>query len=144
MPETRLNLPVIGMTCANCASAVERSALKVDGVSEAAVNLASEKVSVIFDPAIASPGAVIDRIQRAGYQVPTAKLELAITGMTCANCVASVERTLKTRVPGILDANVNFATEKATIHYVPGAVGRAEMVAAVERAGYGVVDGKFR
>jgi Cu+-exporting ATPase len=142
MPETRLNLPVIGMTCANCAVAVERNALKVDGVSQAAVNLASEKVSLIFDPSVADPTAVIDRIERAGYQVPTATLELAITGMTCANCVATMERTLNTKVPGVLEANVNFATEKATVRYVPGAVSRAEMVAAIERAGYGVVTGE--
>jgi len=139
MSEKQLTMPVIGMTCANCVAAVERNSKKVEGVSEAVVNFSTEKVTLTYDPAVAQPQSVIERIERAGYQVPVATLELPITGMTCANCVATVERTLNKKVPGILEAAVNFATEKATVKYIPGAVSRAEMVAAVERAGYGVV-----
>jgi Cu+-exporting ATPase len=127
------------MTCANCVAAVERSAKKVEGVSQAVVNFGTEKVTISYDPARAAPQAMIDRITKAGYQVPVATLDLAITGMTCANCVSTVERTLNKKVPGILAARVNFATEKATVTYIPGAVTRADMAAAVERAGYGVV-----
>ncbi|MCB0154806.1 MAG: copper-translocating P-type ATPase [Anaerolineae bacterium] len=132
-------MPVVGITCANCATTIERNAKKVAGVSEAAVNLSTDKVQVTYDPGLTNPQAIIERIERAGYQVPLATLELPITGMTCANCVATVERTLNKKVPGILAASVNFATEKATVKYIPGAVSRADMVAAVERAGYGVV-----
>ncbi len=139
MASQKITLPVLGMTCANCATTVARNAKKVDGVSEAAVNLSTDKVTVSYDPKTATPQAVIERIERAGYKVPLARLELPITGMTCANCVNSVERTLRKKVPGILEATVNFATEKATVTYIPGAVGQAEMVAAIERAGYGVV-----
>jgi Cu+-exporting ATPase len=71
--------------------------------------------------------------------VPVAILELPITGMTCTNCANTVERALNKNVPGILEATVNAATGKAMVRYIPGVVGRAEMVAAVERAGYGVV-----
>jgi Cu+-exporting ATPase len=127
------------MTCANCVAAVERSAKKVEGVSQAVVNFGTEKVTISYDPARAAPQAMIDRITKAGYRVPVATLDLAITGMTCANCVSTVERTLNKKVPGILAARVNFATEKATVTYIPGAVTRADMAAAVERAGYGVV-----
>src|SRR5262245_16692552 len=137
--EKQITMPVIGMTCANCVATVERNAKKVAGVSNAVVNFGTERVTVSYDPAKTSLQAVIDRIGKAGYQVPVATLELPITGMTCANCVATVERTLNQKVPGILEATVNFATEKATVKYVPGAVSRAEMVAAVEQAGYGVV-----
>ena len=138
--ETQLTLPVLGMTCANCAVSVERNARKEAGVTEAAVNLASEKVTVVFDPSLTKPQALIDRIERAGYRVPTATIDLPITGMTCANCSAAVERTLNARVPGVVEAVVNLATEKATVRYVPGAVTRADMVAAIERAGYGVIE----
>jgi copper chaperone CopZ len=69
------------------------------GVTEAAVNLASEKVTVVFDPSLTKPQALIDRIERAGYRVPTATMDLPITGMTCANCSAAVERTLNTECP---------------------------------------------
>ncbi len=135
----QITMPVIGMTCANCVAAVERSSKKVEGVSDAVVNFGTEKVTVTYDPAVAKPEAVIERIKRAGYDVPVATVELPITGMTCANCVSTVERTLNKKVPGILEANVNFATEKATVRYIPGTVTRADMVAAIERAGYGVV-----
>ena len=137
--QQQLTMPVLGMTCANCVATVERSAKKVEGVSEAVVNFGTEKVTISYDPAQATPQAVIDRISKAGYEVPTATLELPITGMTCANCAATIERTLGKKVPGILEAVVNFATEKATVKYIPGTVTRADMVAAIERAGYGVV-----
>ncbi|MCB0176913.1 MAG: copper-translocating P-type ATPase [Anaerolineae bacterium] len=139
MAQQQITMSVLGMTCANCVATVERNVKKIEGVDEAAVNFSTEKVSISYDPAKATPQAIIDRIDRAGYEVPVASIELPITGMTCANCVNTVERTLNKKVPGILEANVNFATEKATVKYIPGAVTRADMVAAVERAGYGVV-----
>jgi Cu+-exporting ATPase len=132
-------MPVLGMTCANCVAAVERNTKKVEGVTDAVVNFGTEKVTVTYNAAKATPQDIINRIDKAGYQVPVATLELPITGMTCANCVATVERTLNKKVPGILQANVNFATEKATVKYIPGTVTRADMVSAIERAGYGVV-----
>lgn len=69
-----------------------------------------------------------------------AKIELAITGMTCANCAATIERTLTRKVPGVLSATVNLATERATVEYIPGQVTRRDLVAAIERAGYGVLE----
>jgi Cu+-exporting ATPase len=137
--QQQVTLPIIGITCANCATTIERNAKKVEGVSEAMVNLSNEKVTVTYDPAVATPQAIAARIDRAGYKVPVATLELPITGMTCANCVNTVERTLNKKVPGVVTATVNFATEKATVQYIPGAVSPAEMIAAIERAGYGVI-----
>jgi Cu+-exporting ATPase len=137
--EKQITLPVLGMTCANCVSAVERNAKKADGVNDAVVNFASEKVMLTYDPAVAQPQEVIDRIHRAGYEVPTATSELAILGMTCANCAASVERALN-KVDGVLEATVNYASEKATVSYVVGTAGRADLVAAVRKAGYDVVE----
>ncbi len=137
--EKQITLPVMGMTCANCVAAVERNTKKAAGVSQAVVNFSTEKVTVTYDPAQASPQDMIARIDKAGYSVPVATLDLAITGMTCANCVNTVERTLNKKVPGIVEAMVNFATEKATVKYIPGSVSRAEMVAAIEKAGYGVI-----
>ena len=137
--EKQITLPVLGMTCANCVAAVERNAKKAGGVNDAVVNFASEKVLLTYDPAVTEPQEVIDRIHRAGYEVPTTTSELAILGMTCANCAASVERALN-KVDGVLEATVNYANEKATVRYVVGAAGRATLVAAVRRAGYDVVE----
>jgi P-type Cu+ transporter len=137
--EKQVTLPVLGMTCANCVAAVERSAKRVDGVQEAVVNFASEKVTVSYDPAVANPQSVVERIERAGYTIPTASLELPLLGMTCANCAQTIERRLR-KVGGVLDASVNFASEKATIRYAVGAVDRSDLVAAVRAAGYDVIE----
>ena len=137
--EKQVTLPVLGMTCANCVASVERNAKKADGVSDAVVNFASEKVMLTYDPAVAQPQEVIERIHRAGYEVPTTTSELAIIGMTCANCAATVERALN-KVDGVLEATVNYANEKATVRYVVGTAGRADLVAAVRKAGYDVVE----
>ena len=143
MSEQQLTLPVVGMTCANCVAAVERNAKKAEGVTNAAVNFASEKVTVSYDPEAVSAGQVtadvIERIRRAGYEVPTAEVELPLLGMTCANCAATIERRLR-KTDGVLEANVNYATERATVRYAPGAVTRADLVAAVRKAGYDVVE----
>ncbi len=137
--EKQLTMPVLGMTCANCVAAVERNAKKVEGVSEAVVNFASEKVALSYDPAVAKPQEVIERIQRAGYEVPTSTVELALIGMTCANCASTIQRALS-KVDGVLEATVNYANEKATVKSIVGVAGRADLVAAVRRAGYDVVE----
>ena len=139
MSTKQLTLPVTGMTCANCVAAVERNAKKVQGVSEAVVNFASERVTIQYDPELAHPQAVIERIEKAGYGVPTATLELPLTGMTCANCANTIQRRLN-KTEGVLEANVNFASEKASVTYVPGSATRADLVAAVRKAGYDVVE----
>ncbi len=143
MSEKQLTLPVLGMTCANCVAAVERNSKKVPGVTAVSVNYASEKVTITYDPALVKPqqltAEVVARIERAGYHVPTAELELALLGMTCANCALTIERALN-KVEGVLAASVNYASEKATVQYAPGVVSRADLVTAVRKAGYDVVE----
>ncbi|MBP6472890.1 MAG: copper ion binding protein, partial [Chloroflexi bacterium] len=140
--QKQLTLPVVGMTCANCVATVERSAKKVEGVAGATVNYASEKVTFTYDPALVKPqdvaAQVIARIEKAGYEVPTAVAELPLLGMTCTNCANTIERRLN-KVDGVLSAEVNYANEKAIVRYAPGAVTRGDLVAAVRQAGYDVV-----
>jgi Cu+-exporting ATPase len=138
MAEKEVALPVTGITCANCVLTIERSLGKVEGVSQARVNLASENAVVTYDPAVVKGDGLVSSIRDAGYDVATAKVELPITGMTCANCVQNVERALR-KVDGVLEANVNLATEKATVEYVPSVVSLRTLTKAVEDAGYGVI-----
>lgn len=138
MTNKTISLPVTGMTCANCALTIERNLKKLDGVAAAEVNLANERVTVEFRPEVLRMAGIIDKVQDVGYGVATARVELPITGMTCANCSRTVERTLN-RIDGVVAAGVNLATEKATVEYVPGLVRQADLVAAIEGAGYGVV-----
>lgn len=141
--QKQLTLPVIGMTCANCVKTVERNSKKVDGVTDAVVNFAGERVLISYDTAVKDTKSitadVIARVQKAGFEIPTAKIELPLLGMTCANCAKTIQRRLN-KVDGVLDANVNFASEKALVEYAPGTVGRAELVAAVRKAGFDVVE----
>ena len=139
MAEQQLQLPVTGMTCASCARRIERALKNVPGVADAGVNLASEQASVSYDPAQVAPGQLLSAVEDAGYGVVTDQIEFPVTGMTCASCSGRVERALK-KVSGVLDASVNLAAERANVTYLPTATGWSELKAAVEQAGYGVIE----
>ncbi|WP_374594750.1 copper ion binding protein, partial [Aquabacterium sp.] len=127
-----LTLDVQGMTCASCVARVEKALKKVPGVDDAAVNLAVEQARVA---GTAGLGDLVAAVRRAGYEVPVRELDVAIEGMTCASCVSRVERALK-KLPFVLDASVNLAAESARVSLVGGADAEAELLRAVERAGY--------
>ena len=130
-------LSVEGMTCASCVGRVERALKKVPGVQNAVVNLATEKASLtVDDPAQAAavlPLAVA-AIEKAGYAVPAQNVDLQVDGMTCASCVGRVERALK-KVPGVQNAVVNLATERASVQISDGTDVGA-LIAAIAKAGY--------
>ncbi|WP_374370247.1 heavy metal translocating P-type ATPase [Tabrizicola sp.] len=127
--ETTVALPVTGMTCASCAGRVERALKAVPGVTSAAVNLATETAEIT---GLAPPEVLIGAVEKAGYHVPARVEELSIEGMTCASCVARVERALKA-VPGVSTASVNLATESARVE---GVVDPAALIQAVSAVGY--------
>jgi len=139
MPKKQITLPITGMTCANCSNTVERNLKKLNGIAQVSVNYASEQATCTFDSALLTDKDIIDKIESIGYRVPTAQIELAITGMTCVNCVRAVERTLLKKTPGVVAAHVNFATEKGTIEYLRDQITPNELAAAINRAGYQVV-----
>ena len=135
----QITLPVSGMTCASCVSHIETALQHLDGVDHVAVNLATNKAMLNYDPARAMPADMTRAIRDAGYDVPTDTLTLPIGGMTCASCVSHVEHALK-GVDGVLAANVNLATEKATVTYIPGEATLADFKREVADAGYAVLD----
>ncbi|MFN9478614.1 MAG: heavy metal translocating P-type ATPase [Betaproteobacteria bacterium] len=130
---TRLTLPVRGMSCASCVAHVEKALAAVPGVAKVAVNLATESVTV--EAAAPDARALRAAVDEAGYEVPTEQLRMAIDGMTCASCVARVERALAA-VPGVVAASVNLASEVATLEAVAGSVAPRALLAAVDDAGY--------
>jgi Cu+-exporting ATPase len=135
MEGRKIDLQVGGMTCAACSARVERGLKKIEGVSEARVNLATERAHVVYDPAKAAAGKFIDAIQKMGYSVKAEKVVLPIGGMTCAACSARVERTLN-KLEGVMEARVNLATEKASVDYLPGQIGIADLKNAISKLGY--------
>jgi len=139
MADKNINIPVTGMSCANCALAIERSVKKVTGVKAATVNFATEQASLSFDPDQVKVETLVEKIQEAGYGVAKATVDIPVTGMTCANCAMTIERTLKKKVPGVVNASVNFASERARVEYIPSVTGLDEMIQAIEKAGYGAI-----
>ena len=123
-----------GMTCASCVRRVEKAIAAAPGVASASVNLATERAEVAFSgkPDLAP---VLAAVAGAGYQARSKTIELTIKGMSCASCVARIERALKA-VPGVSDASVNLATELATVTVVAGAVEVSFLEAAIQAAGY--------
>jgi Cu+-exporting ATPase len=134
----KITIPVTGMSCASCVRRVERTLSKKEGVAKASVNFAAEKASVTYEPAATNPDELIGAIRDAGYDADVREVTFGVTGMTCASCVGRVERTLK-KVPGVLEASVNLANERARVGYLAGEVEPRELEKAVEAAGYGVV-----
>lgn len=130
----RLSLPVEGMTCASCVGRVERALKAVDNIDTAVVNLATERADITFKEHV-DVDAAIRAIESSGYKVREEITELAIEEMTCASCVGRVEKAL-TQIPGVIEASVNLATERARIRHLSGAVTAADLEAAVVQAGY--------
>lgn len=128
-----------GMTCAACASAVERVTKKVDGVKSSSVNLATEKLTVEFDENIKDE-EIKKAVEKAGYKVSFKKVKetYKVEGMTCAACVRAVEKAV-TKVAGVEKASVNLATEKVTVEYDSEVSSANDLKQAVEDAGYKLI-----
>ncbi|MFC5387912.1 heavy metal translocating P-type ATPase [Brevundimonas bullata] len=129
-----LDIPVLGMTCASCVGRVEKAIRAAPGVKSATVNLAAERARVEIDD-VGSAASVTQAIRSAGYEPIERTVELKISGMTCASCVGRVERALKA-APGVVDASVNLATERATVRVLEGAADARALTEAVAKAGY--------
>ncbi|KPU44221.1 copper-exporting P-type ATPase A [Oxobacter pfennigii] len=132
-------LDITGMTCAACAKAVERASKKLEGVNDASVNIATEKLAVEYDENKVDLTDIIKAIEKAGYgaleKKDTKSVTIPIGGMTCAACAKAVERAAG-KVEGVISASVNFATERLTVEYDPGKTRISEIKAAVKKAGY--------
>jgi Cu+-exporting ATPase len=129
-----LVIPVEGMSCASCVGRVEKAIRAVEGVQSAAVNLATGKATVALGDAT-PVGPVMAAIRKAGYEPAEAELDFSIEGMSCASCVGRVEKAFRS-VPGVLDASVNLATNRAHARLAGGAETVAAIAAALDKAGY--------
>jgi len=136
MEQTRqINLPITGMTCANCVATVERNLKKLDGVQSAVVNLSSERASVEFEPSKLGLSDLIARVERAGYGVAVGEAELIIKRLADDNDARRLEAALS-KPEGVLSAQVNLATEKARIRYIPTLISQAELRRVASGAGF--------
>ncbi len=134
--ETKL-LKIEGMTCSACAKSIERVSKKLPGVYDASVNFATEKLNINYDESKIKLSDIQSAVEKAGYKivVQTTNKTLKIEGMTCSACAKNIERTTR-KLNGVVESNVNFATEKLTISFEPSLVRTADIKKAIEKAGY--------
>lgn len=132
-------LQITGMTCAACSTRVERGLNKLAGVETANVNLALENASITYDPEHVSEKEIEKKIQDLGYDVVKEKAEFLITGMTCAACSSRIEKVLG-KMEGVNTVNVNLALESGTVEYNPSKLKPSDIIARIEKAGYGATE----
>jgi Cu+-exporting ATPase len=132
---TRLDVGIQGMHCASCVAAVEARLRGVPGVRQAAVNLAAERGTVHYDPAVATPSGLVAAIRDGGYTPVVETVRIPVGGISCASCVAAIEHALR-GVPGVVAADLNFATSVATVSFAPAMVGPVDLRRAIRDAGY--------
>ena len=130
--QQKFELDIKGMSCASCAARIEKALKKIPEVLEANVNLSTEKAYVTAVSSLQQQ-ALVKAIQKAGFDVKADQLELNIEGMTCASCVARVEKALN-KVEGVTAASVNLATE--TVQVSGSNLNIANLIQAVKKAGY--------
>lgn len=136
----KLEARVEGMTCASCASAVERNVKKIAGVSTANVNLATEMLHVEYEKGKLGVDDIAKAVEKVGYQLVVEdgaerSIVIPIGGMTCASCAQAIERALK-KTEGVKEASVNLVTEKAAIKYNPSLVRTSQLKTVIEKTGY--------
>ncbi|MDR1574124.1 MAG: cadmium-translocating P-type ATPase [Clostridiales Family XIII bacterium] len=136
-------LDIRGMTCAACAQRIERTVRKLPGIGQAGVNLAGEKLFVEYDATALHLAAIKEAVRKIGYEAVEktvdARVAVPIGGMSCAACAQRVEKAIK-RLPGVTEASVNLATEKASVVYDPQTLRVSAIKAAIEKAGYEALD----
>ncbi len=135
----KVQIPITGMSCASCVAKIEKGLSKMSGISDAKVNFATEKATITFDPSRVHMGDFVSTINDLGYEAGMEKVTLPIHGMSCASCVKKVEGALN-GLEGVVRASVNFATERATVQYIPGAVSMEDFRKAVKEAGYEILE----
>ena len=129
----KVTIPIEGMHCAACAQTIEKALNRLEGV-KAAVNLATEEAAVTYDPQVTTLDSVIQAIKDTGYGVQSNKVELSITDMHCATCAVNISKALQKK-EGITSAQVNFASEKAYVEYLPF-LNENELINTIKNAGY--------
>jgi Cu+-exporting ATPase len=138
MSHRRSHIDIQGMSCANCSQSIADAVTSLDGVSDAAINFATDEGTVTYDPDETSLARIFEAIEGAGYTPVTDSVTVGITDMSCANCAETVGEALE-GTPGVLAADVNFATDEARVTYNPAEASLGDVYDAIEAAGYSPV-----
>ncbi|HAO93888.1 MAG TPA: heavy metal translocating P-type ATPase [Deltaproteobacteria bacterium] len=131
----RVSLPITGMSCASCATKIEKGLTGLSGIVEASVNFAVEKINISYNPDDVHVSDFVKTIKELGYGAGVASVSIPVKGMSCASCVEKVTKALNA-VDGVVSASVNFATEKATVNFLPTVTGVDALIKTINAAGY--------
>ncbi|MFQ3319028.1 MAG: Cu+-exporting ATPase [Natronomonas sp.] len=131
-------LDITGMSCANCSATIQDTLESLDGVVEADANFATDEGSVEYNPDEVSLAEIYDAIDDAGYGALSETVTISISDMTCANCADTNESALED-TPGVINADVNYATDEAQVTYNPAEASLNDLYDAIEDAGYSPV-----
>ncbi|WP_084777727.1 heavy metal translocating P-type ATPase [Natrialba sp. SSL1] len=129
------NLDIRGMSCATCASTIEDTVADLEGVASVDVNFATDEATLKYEPDEVVLDEIYSAIEDAGYEPDRTKTTIGIAGMTCATCAETNAEAIE-NVPGVLDADVNFATDEATVAFNPHDTSLSAIYDAIEDAGY--------
>ena len=135
MTTKQITIPITGMTCANCVSTIERVTKKMPGIESATVNLASERGTWNFDPATVTTHQIVDRIFDIGYGIASAEADFPLQGLHDDADARRVQEALS-KLDGVLNVTVSFATEKAVVEYLPTMLGQGDLRRAIEAIGF--------
>jgi P-type Cu+ transporter len=131
----RLEIPVTGMTCAACAARVQKGLSRAPGVRDAAVNFATERATVEYDPSSATASMLVEAVESSGYGARIEEVTLQVAGLEWAVSGEPVERELRA-LAGVLSAEVNIASGGAHVRYLPDVVTPSDLELAVRSSGY--------
>lgn len=137
MADKNVSVPIGGMSCASCVATIEQGVKDLPGVREVSVNLATERGTVTYDPEQVSVSTIVGTVKDLGYEARVEKATIPVGGMTCASCVEHVQNALRA-VDGVVTANVNLATERATVEFLPTQTTLKDVQQAIVDSGYTV------
>jgi Cu+-exporting ATPase len=138
MTSQTIRLDITGMSCANCSATIQDTLESLEGVSEADANFATDEGSVTYDPDVVSLQEIYDAIEESGYGAVSETVTVAISDMTCANCAETNQTALESTL-GVVNAEVNYATDEAQVTYNPAEVSLNALYDAIEGVGYSPV-----
>lgn len=123
------------MSCATCSATVEDAVGELDGVEQVDVNFATDEATLKFDPGTVSLAEIYTVIEESGYSPERQTETIEVAGMSCATCAESTTQAIESEA-GVLEANVNFATDEATVAFNPEATSLPAIYDAIEEAGF--------
>ncbi|HYA86157.1 MAG TPA: heavy metal translocating P-type ATPase, partial [Nitrospirota bacterium] len=127
-------IPVKGMTCVNCATAIQKDISKLIGVKSANVNYANEKAVIEFDPAAIGIDKFITSINELGYKAVTETTTIPIIDLDVSR-LQELERVLFP-IDGVIRSRINATTGTIELEYLPGQIGLRDIRRSIEKAGF--------